>query len=71
MSLQMCAGLCAGYKYWGVEYGRECFCGNVIEPAAVTAGVRPDGECDMVCAGDSTVLCGAGNRVMIYEKASN
>jgi len=24
MTLEMCASNCAGFKYWGVEYGAEC-----------------------------------------------
>lgn len=66
MTLQMCAMSCAGYKYWGVEYGRECFCGNTIQPLAELVS---DSECNMLCVGDDSEFCGAGNRVMIYERA--
>ena len=27
MTHEMCATTCAGYNYFGVEYGRECYCG--------------------------------------------
>lgn len=31
MTLESCAAFCAGYKYFGAEYGRECqFAGNLV-----------------------------------------
>ncbi|KAM7198966.1 WSC domain containing protein [Rhypophila sp. PSN 637] len=68
LTLEGCAIGCVGYKYWGVEYGRECFCGNTIQPAAE---LKADSECNMVCAGNAAELCGAGNRIMVYERVSD
>ncbi len=61
MTAQECAAHCADYSYFGVEYGRECWCGNrrPLNPA-------PAAECSFTCAGDSTQLCGAGGRINVW-----
>jgi len=56
-----CAAHCAGYEYFGVEYGRECWCGN--NPPKLKA---PEAECSFPCAGDDTELCGAGGRINVW-----
>lgn len=43
----------------------ECFWANSI---ASTSSQAPN-ECTMPCAGDSTELCGAGNRINIYQNS--
>ncbi|KAM7214138.1 WSC domain containing protein [Rhypophila decipiens] len=63
MTVDKCANFCGlDYKYFGVEYGSECFCGN--EYAASTAS---SGECSFSCAGNPSQTCGAGNRINIYN----
>ncbi|AEO65393.1 uncharacterized protein THITE_2112326 [Thermothielavioides terrestris NRRL 8126] len=61
MTAQVCAAHCADYSYFGVEYGRECWCGN--SPPTTTAA---ESDCSMVCAGDDTQICGAGNRINVW-----
>lgn len=63
MTVEMCAAYCAPYQYFGVEYGRECYCGNARDAGSVAA---PDAECSFACAGDSTETCGAGMRLDLY-----
>ncbi|KAL2130741.1 hypothetical protein VTI74DRAFT_6005 [Chaetomium olivicolor] len=63
MTVEMCAAYCSSYRYFGVEYGRECFCGN--DRDASSAAV-PDSDCSFPCAGDSTEICGAGLRLDVY-----
>ncbi|KAK4131820.1 WSC-domain-containing protein [Trichocladium antarcticum] len=58
MTAEKCAAHCAAYPYFGVEYGRECWCGH----SAPTA-VAPESDCSFACAGDDAQLCGAGNRL--------
>ncbi|TVY35500.1 WSC domain-containing protein [Lachnellula subtilissima] len=60
-----CASSCSSYTYFGVEYGRECWCGNSFGSGAVTT---KDSDCSMLCAGDTTAYCGAGNRLNVYIK---
>jgi hypothetical protein len=28
LTVDLCASLCDGYNFMGVEFGRECYCGN-------------------------------------------
>ena len=41
-----CAAACPTYQYFGVEYGKECWCSNSF-------GNPSTGSCNMVCAGKS------------------
>ncbi|KAH8672637.1 hypothetical protein BGZ60DRAFT_282514 [Tricladium varicosporioides] len=69
MTLEMCASSCSGWKYFGVEYGGECYCGNGFSSGAVPP---PEGEqgCSFTCPGDKWELCGAGNRLTSYVNLS-
>ncbi|KAI1848042.1 hypothetical protein JX266_006155 [Neoarthrinium moseri] len=60
---QKCAAACAGFRYAGLEYGRECWCGNALHGG----GFVGEAECSFVCAGDAGAQCGAGNRLTLYE----
>ncbi|KAL2257208.1 hypothetical protein VTK26DRAFT_514 [Humicola hyalothermophila] len=64
MTLESCMANCTGFDYFGTEYGRECYCGNSLHP---TSGEAPVEECNMVCGGDPTEFCGAGNRLELYS----
>lgn len=54
-----------GYKYWGVEYGGECYCGDSWGDGSVDAD---ENDCNFACPGDKLEFCGAGNRLSSYEK---
>ncbi|KAK6526114.1 hypothetical protein TWF281_011151 [Arthrobotrys megalospora] len=66
----VCAAICSthGYTYYGVEYGRECYCDNAINPASFQV---LSGECDVACAGDSAQICGGRDRINIYTFDTN
>ncbi|TGJ86013.1 hypothetical protein E0Z10_g2742 [Xylaria hypoxylon] len=64
LSLEVCATFCEGFTYFGTEYGVECYCGNEFGEGSVVA---PSAQCSMACNGDATQLCGAGNRLSVYE----
>ncbi|KAK0545894.1 hypothetical protein OC845_004878 [Tilletia horrida] len=64
-TLESCAASCAGYQYFGTEYGAECYCGNAIMGGSVA---QPASQCSMACGGNSTELCGAGSRLSLYQK---
>ena len=66
MTLASCAQFCAGFTYFGVEYSRECYCGNQLNTGSAKA---PASDCSMVCSGASCDLCGAGNRLSVYTLA--
>jgi hypothetical protein len=67
MTLELCAAYCAGFTYFGTEYGRECYCGNSLNAGSVSAPVT---ECSMTCGGDPYEYCGAGNRLELYRLSS-
>ena len=59
MTVPKCAAACAGFSHFGVEYGRECFCGNSLQAGSIEASIS---DCSFPCPGDYTTNCGAGNR---------
>ena len=63
MTVELCSQTCAGYIYFGVEYGRECYCGNNL-----ASGSQPsmNGGCTKSCAGNATELCGGSDRIDLY-----
>ncbi|GAB7357018.1 hypothetical protein MBLNU459_g7845t2 [Dothideomycetes sp. NU459] len=63
-SVDYCASQCVGYHYFGVEYANECYCGNTINAGSVSVTVS---DCNMVCGGNATEYCGAGNRLDMYS----
>ncbi|KAF9779950.1 hypothetical protein IL306_000936 [Fusarium sp. DS 682] len=66
VSLNTCYSFCSklNYPLFGMEYGRECYCGYSPKTQATVA---PDGDCRMPCASDSTQKCGASNRISIWN----
>ncbi|KAK4208538.1 WSC domain-containing protein [Rhypophila decipiens] len=68
MTIQKCATACSvsGFKYFGVEYGRECYCGDSLNAGSTIASIS---DCSFTCPGDSTSNCGAGNRLSMYIRS--
>lgn len=69
MTLESCASFCSGFSMFGVEYGRECYCGNTLRTGSVKA--TDQAGCSFTCPGDGTEFCGAGNRLQLYAYNSN
>ncbi|KAI1079785.1 hypothetical protein F5B20DRAFT_590325 [Whalleya microplaca] len=72
MSVDACMRMCGdgGFKYAGVEYSTQCFCGNdVAEDRMPKNGTI--GECDMPCAGNAGQLCGGAAQVAVYQKCGS
>ncbi|EAA29543.1 hypothetical protein NCU05935 [Neurospora crassa OR74A] len=67
LTVEKCAAYCTdlSFPYFGVEYGRECWCG-VSQPDA--AQLVPATDCSMTCAGAGDEICGAGNRINVYGR---
>ncbi|KAF8862211.1 glyoxal oxidase-like protein [Acephala macrosclerotiorum] len=65
MTLEACAINCAGFTYWGVEYGGECYCGNSLGAGSILATNQAD--CSFTCPGNAYEYCGAGNRLEMYS----
>lgn len=67
LTVQVCIRYCRrhGYEFAGVEAGYACFCGSGADLARneqVSAV-----ECDQVCFGKSSELCGGDGRIGIYQ----
>ncbi|KAF4983339.1 hypothetical protein FZEAL_1231 [Fusarium zealandicum] len=65
MTPTKCLNGCAdqGFPLAGIEYGGECYCGNVL--ANDTAKADPS-DCNMNCNGDNTFKCGGSGRLSVY-----
>merc|ERR1711872_1091290 len=62
---QTCIEFClnSGYKYAGVQYGNECFCGNTAPPES---SITSSSECNIKCPGDKKYKRGGSWRMNVY-----
>jgi hypothetical protein len=51
-----CGTLCESYKYFALEFGVQCRCGNAYGKYGKAAD--PVADCSMKCANDPSVTCG-------------
>ncbi|KAJ4315651.1 hypothetical protein N0V94_005848 [Neodidymelliopsis sp. IMI 364377] len=65
MTVEKCANQCKGYSYFGLEYSRECYCGNDLLGKAA-----PASECGMLCMGANDQWCGGPDRLNLYAQAT-
>ncbi|KAI4215353.1 MAG: hypothetical protein LQ351_002253 [Letrouitia transgressa] len=56
-----------GYQAAGLEYGSECYCGDVVDIAAAGSTPAPETDCNVKCSGDANYFCGGGNRLTWYK----
>jgi hypothetical protein len=70
MTIEKCLTDCYMYTYAGVEYGRECWCGNTLnlvgDTGAVPGANVSDSQCSFTCPGNSSEFCGAGGTMSLY-----
>ncbi|KAK0709123.1 WSC domain-containing protein [Lasiosphaeria miniovina] len=64
MTVEKCTAECKGngYRYAGLEYYGECFCGSAIGGSAV-----PESKCSFSCTGNSTQKCGGSSIISVYQ----
>ena len=63
-NLKTCEARCAGYKYFSVQYGRDCHCGNSYG----RYGKLPARRCkEKRCTGQKSRWCGGGWANMVYQ----
>ena len=58
-----CMMACLEYKYFGLQYGGECYCGNSYG----NYGPARETECSTPCAKDSKLTCGGISLNSIFE----
>ncbi|KAF8534900.1 putative glyoxal oxidase precursor [Trichophaea hybrida] len=65
LTVALCTAACAqgNYLHAGVEYGGECYCGNVFS----AGGAPTSSGCDMPCNGNSSEFCGGADRLNVYN----
>ncbi|KAI0808290.1 hypothetical protein C8Q74DRAFT_1189458 [Fomes fomentarius] len=68
-TIQGCLSQCAafGYPAAGVEFGQECYCGDVEDVGKTSPGLAADSDCNIACTGDPIHLCGGENRLQYYK----
>lgn len=69
MTVEKCIDSCSGqgFTYAGLEFGRECYCGNDV-PADRAPQPGQPGNCVMKCAGDNGEYCGGYGTISLYKK---
>jgi hypothetical protein len=65
MTIEKCLSDCWMYQYAGVEYGRECWCGNSLNLAAGAMNVT-DEKCGFTCPGNGSEYCGSGGHLSLF-----
>lgn len=65
MTPELCAEHAAGFAYYGLQYGKECWFGNTLRKGS---GQRDETECQKPCAGDPEQTCGDGQRLNLYRR---
>ncbi|CAN9245366.1 unnamed protein product [Alternaria alternata] len=68
-SPQWCLSQCQafGYQAAGMEYGEECYCGDLDGIEKSGSKTVAESECNTACPGNPEALCGQGNRLSWYK----
>ncbi|KAH6865989.1 hypothetical protein BKA58DRAFT_404518 [Alternaria rosae] len=64
MSVSRCEHICQSYRYYGLEAGDSCLCGNALRYNPVA---QPS-KCTTKCTGNAAAKCGGNLAMDIYEK---
>ncbi|PVF92304.1 WSC-domain-containing protein [Serendipita vermifera] len=69
MTIEKCLDTCLskGFKYAGLQWSVECWCGNNFNDASANLY----GSCTMPCGGDPTEKCGNGGILSVYKYNPN
>ena len=63
MTIEKCKHLCSNYKFFGVQAGDECHCGDSDENLLPS----PEIQCDTSCKGNVSQICGGSWRMNVYK----
>ena len=74
MTIERCLGECWRHAYAGVEYGRECWCGDALNvvgnpgatPAANLTEAKAGEYCGFVCPGNGSEFCGGSGVLSLF-----
>jgi hypothetical protein len=64
ITVEKCVAFCKGngYRYAGVEYGNECWCG-----ASVNGVETAESNCAYSCSGQANETCGGNYYISVYQ----
>jgi hypothetical protein len=64
MTVEVCNAICSplGYKYFGLQDGHACFCGNSYG----SMGKGAEKDCNAACQGNASEVCGGADRNSVY-----
>ena len=54
-----------GFPAAGLEFGTQCFCGDVSDAQNNSPGLAPEADCSFPCSGDAIHLCGGPLRLSV------
>jgi hypothetical protein len=62
MTVEACQAACfgSGYPYFGLEFGQECWCGQVAPNEGAS------NQCTFPCTGNSAETCGGPSALSVY-----
>ncbi|KAG9248661.1 hypothetical protein BJ878DRAFT_572187 [Calycina marina] len=66
MSVDICANFCAGYIRIGLEYRRECYCGNTLNPNSIRNTVTTK-YCSLTCIANTLQICGGSSLLTLHN----
>lgn len=55
------------WSLFGLEFGRQCFCGNMLESTDKVYDVQCGGPCGGPCGGQKNQTCGGKLRLNVYR----
>eukprot|EP00904_Undaria_pinnatifida_P009002 jgi/Undpi1/5231/HiC_scaffold_2.g00512.m2 len=65
---EACSDHCSEYEYFGVEFGRECFCGTETKFKSAVSSNQCGLTYESLCTGDSTAACGGRDAISVYKR---
>ncbi|EDO03017.1 hypothetical protein SS1G_05494 [Sclerotinia sclerotiorum 1980 UF-70] len=68
MTIESCYAFCSAFAWFGLEYRRECYCGNVVNAGSVVSTTR--NTCSLVCMGNPLEYCGGSSRLQMYHSVA-
>jgi hypothetical protein len=63
MTPEICRQKCADYRYYGLQYFAECYCGDTYG----SYGIGKDSECNYACKGNENYRCGGALRNAVHR----
>lgn len=69
MTPDFCRKHCSGKKFYGTQWGIECWCGDSEQ--LFDYKLHGNGVCNMPCGGDRDLICGGYNSITLYENESD